>query len=557
MDFLQIGLVLVLAVLIAIPMGKYTAKVFSLEETKLDRVFGGPEKLIYRISGISTENMTWKQYAKALLISNFVMFAICYLIVRLQGSLPLNPSKIAGMEPLLSFNTVSSFLTNTNLQHYSGETGLSYLSQMTVIIYLMFTTPATGLALCMAVIRGITGQKGIGNFYVDLVRSLTRILIPASLVVGLLLVGQGVPQTLEPTVTATTVEGEEQQIARGPVAALESIKHLGTNGGGFFGVNAAHPFENPTPFSNVLHILSMLIIPTSLPFAYASMAKKRKVGWVIFGAMAVMFLGFLVTVYINESNGNPALANIGLSQKEGSMEGKEVRFGIAQSSLFTTVTTAATTGSVNNMHDTLTPLGGLVPLVQMMLNNVFGGEGVGFVNIIMYALLAVFISGLMVGRTPEFLGRKIEAKEMKLIAITILIHPLIILVPSAIALVTQMGTVAISNPGFHGISQVVYEFTSSAANNGSGFEGLGDNTPFWNISTGLVMLFGRYFSMIAMLAVAASLLVKKPVPETIGTIKTDNSTFLVILVGTVLIVGALTFFPVLALGPIAEYLTIR
>ena len=301
----------------------------------------------------------------------------------------------------------------------------------------------------------------------------------------------------------------------------------------------------------------MFLIPASLPFAFGHMTRNRKQGWMLFSAMGIIFLALLATAYFNEANGNPALASVGLSQDEGSMEGKEVRFGIAQSTLFTTVTTAATTGSVNNMHDTLTPLGGLVPFVLMMLNDIFGGDGVGFVNITMYALLAVFIAGLMVGRTPEFLGRKIEAKEMKLIAITILIHPLIILVPSAIALATEMGSSAISNPGFHGISQVVYEFTSSAANNGSGFEGLGDNTPFWNISTGLVMLFGRYFSMIAMLAVAGSLLAKKPVPETIGTIKTDNSTFLVILAVTVLIVGALTFFPVLALGPIAEYLTIR
>lgn len=556
MDFLQIALVLILALIIAIPMGKYIALSFSLEETKLDRVFGQVEKIIYKLSGINPINMNWKQYAKALLISNLVMFAICYLIVRLQGFLPFNPNNIGAMEELLSFNTVASFLTNTNLQHYSGETGLSYFSQMTVITYLMMTTPATGLAFCMAFIRGVTGQMSLGNFYVDLVRSLTRILIPASLVVGLLLVGQGVPQTLDGTVTATTLEGEEQQIARGPVASLESIKHLGTNGGGFFGVNAAHPFENPTPFSNILHILSMLFIPTSIVFAFAYIAKKRKLGWILTGTMGVIFLALLTTIYVNESNGNPALSEIGLTQEEGSMEGKEVRFGIAQSALFTTVTTAATTGSVNNMHDTLTPLGGFVPLVLMMFNNIFGGEGVGFVNIIMYAILAVFIAGLMVGRTPEFLGRKIEAKEMKLIAITILIHPLIILVPSAIALATEMGSSAISNPGFHGISQVVYEFTSSAANNGSGFEGLGDNTTFWNIATGLVMLFGRYFSMIALLAVAASLIVKKPVPETIGTIKTDNSTFLVFLVATVIIVGALTFFPVLALGPIAEALTL-
>lgn len=555
MDLFQIALVLAIALLIAIPMGKYIALSFSLERTRLDRVFNPIENFIYKLSGISQSHMNWKQYATALLISNFVMFGLCYLIVRLQGILPFNPSEIEGMEALLSFNTISSFLTNTNLQHYSGESGLSYFSQMTVITFLMMTTPATGLALCIAFIRGISGHKSLGNFYVDLVRSLTRIFIPSAIVVGLLLVGQGVPQTLDPTAIATTLEGEQQQISRGPVASLESIKHLGTNGGGFFGVNAAHPFENPTPFSNVIHMLSMLLIPMAIPFTFGYMTKKRKLSWMLTGAMSIIFLAMLVTIYVQESNGNQDLANIGLSQDAGSMEGKEVRFGIAQSVLFTTVTTAATTGSVNNMHDTLTPLGGFVPLVLMMLNNIFGGDGVGFVNIIMYAILAVFIAGLMVGRTPEFLGRKIDAKEMKLIAITILIHPLIILVPSAIALTTEMGNSAISNASFHGISQVIYEFTSSAANNGSGFEGLGDNTDFWNISTGLVMLFGRYFSMIAMLAVAASLMVKKPVPETIGTIRTDNSTFLVFLIATVLVVGALTFFPVLALGPIAEALT--
>lgn len=557
MDFVQISLVLVLVIFLAIPMGKYMARAFALEETKLDRVFGGVEKGIYKISGITPAPMSWKQYAKALLLSNLVMFGICYLIVRLQGVLPGNPSNIPAMDPLLSFNTISSFLTNTNLQHYSGESGLSYLSQMAVIMYLMFTTPATGLALCIAFFRGLTGQKNIGNFYVDLVRSHTRILIPLAIVVGLFLVGQGVPQTLSPTVSVTTLEGTEQQIARGPVAALESIKHLGTNGGGFFGVNSAHPYENPTPLSNVIEILSMFLIPASLPLVFGHMARSRKQGWILFSTMGIMFLAFLSLAYFSEMNGNPALEKIGLSQAEGSMEGKEVRFGIAQSALFTTVTTAATTGTVNNMHDTLTPLGGLVPLGEMMLNCVFGGDGVGTINILMYAILAVFLAGLMVGRTPEFLGRKIEGKEMKLIAITILVHPIIILVPSAIALATEMGASAISNPGFHGVSQVVYEFTSSAANNGSGFEGLGDNTPFWNISTGVVMLLGRYLSMIAMIAVAGSLLAKTPVPETLGTFKTDNSTFLVILLSTVLIVGALTFFPVLALGPIAEWLTIR
>ncbi|MFJ7684427.1 potassium-transporting ATPase subunit KdpA [Peribacillus butanolivorans] len=557
MDFLQIGVVLALVVILAIPMAKYLTNVYSLEITKQDSMFGKIERVIFKLSGIDTNDMRWQQYAKALLLSNLVMFIISYIIIRFQGVLPGNPSKIDSMEPLLAFNTAASFLTNTNLQHYSGESGLSYLSQMAVIIFLMFTTPATGLSLCLAFFRGLTNQRSIGNFYVDLIRSITRVLLPLSILIGLVLVSQGVPQTLNPTAIATTLEGATQNIARGPVAALESIKHIGTNGGGFFGVNSAHPFENPNGFTNVLEILSMFLIPAALPLTFGYMARNKKQGWIFFSAMGLMLLVFLSITYINEKNGNPALEKIGLSQENGSMEGKEVRFGIAQSALFTSVTTAATTGSVNNMHDTLTPLGGMAPLAMMMLNCVFGGDGVGTVNILMYSVMAVFLAGLMVGRTPEFLGKKIEGKEMKLIAIAILLHPLIILVPSAIALATQLGSSAISNPGFHGISQVVYEFTSSAANNGSGFEGLGDNTPFWNISTGLVMLFGRYFSMIAMIAVAGSFLAKKRVPETIGTFKTDNSTFLVILLATVLIIGALTFFPVIALGPVAEWLTIR
>ncbi|MGE7594773.1 potassium-transporting ATPase subunit KdpA [Peribacillus frigoritolerans] len=557
MDFLQIGLVLALVIILAIPLAKYLANVYSLETRKQDRMFGWLERGIYKLSGINTGDMNWKQYVKALLLSNLVMFIISYMIIRFQGVLPGNSSKIDNMDPLLAFNTAASFLTNTNLQHYSGESGLSYLSQMVVIIFLMFTTPATGLSLCMAFFRGLTGQRSMGNFYVDLIRSITRVLLPLSILIGLVLVSQGVPQTLDPTTIATTLEGAKQNIARGPVAALESIKHLGTNGGGFFGVNSAHPFENPNGFTNIIEILSMFLIPAALPLTFGYMAKNKKLGWILFSAMGLMFLVFLGVTYFSEQNGNPSLERIGISQENGSMEGKEVRFGIAQSALFTAVTTAATTGTVNNMHDTLTPLGGLVPLAEMMLNCVFGGDGVGTVNILMYAIMAVFIAGLMVGRTPEFLGKKIEGREMKLIAITILLHPLIILVPSAIALGTQMGTSAISNPDFHGISQVVYEFTSSAANNGSGFEGLGDNSPFWNISTGLVMLFGRYFSMIALIAVAGSLLTKKRVPETIGTFKTDNSTFLVILLATVIVIGALTFFPVIALGPVAEWLTIR
>ncbi len=462
------------------------------------------------------------------------------------------------MEPTLTFNTVISFITNTNLQHYSGESALSYFSQMAVIMMMMFTSAATGFSVAIAFIRGLTSRgEAIGHFFEDFVKAHTRILLPASFVITLVLVALQVPQTLDPTLTVKTLEGASQQIAIGPVASLESIKHLGTNGGGFFGVNSAHPFENPNPLTNVIEILCMWALPAALPYTFGRFAKSKKQGWVIFSAMMVLFLICLTTVYTAEKAGNPVFDGLGIDASQGSMEGKEVRFGIAGSALFTAVTTAATTGSVNNMHDTLTPIGGLVPMAEMMLNVIFGGKGVGLINMLMYAILAVFLCGLMVGRTPEFLGRKIEPREVKLIAVAILAHPFVILAPTALALMTGAGQAGITNPGFHGISQVLYEFASSAANNGSGFEGLSDNTTFWNVSTGLVMLLGRYVSIIAMLAVAGSLLGKKPVPDTLGTFRTDNALFTGLLIGTVLLIGALTFMPAVALGPIAEYLTIR
>ncbi|MBH0170284.1 potassium-transporting ATPase subunit KdpA [Fictibacillus sp. 18YEL24] len=559
MGVLQMVIVILLLLLIVKPLGSYIYHVFSNKSNKTDKVFAGIEKIIYSISGIKERpGMTWKKYTMSLLLTNIVLVAVGYVILRLQKWLPLNPSQIDNMESTLSFNTIVSFMTNTNLQHYSGETGLSYFSQMSVIMMMMFTSAVTGIIVAIAFIRGIT-SKGttIGNFFEDFVKGHTRLLIPMAVVVTLVLVGLKVPQTLDGTIQITTLEGEKQEIATGPVASLVSIKHLGTNGGGFFGVNSAHPFENPSPLTNVIEILSMWCIPAALTYTYGRFAKNQKQGWVIFGAMAILFIAFLSLIYISESNGNPAMNAIGLSSEQGSMEGKEVRFGMAQSALFSTVTTAATTGTVNNMHDTLTPLGGITPLSLMMLNTVFGGDGVGLVNMLMYAIIGVFICGLMVGRTPEFLGRKIEPREMKLITIALLAHPLIILGPTALAFMTELGKGAISNPGFHGISQVLYEYTSAAANNGSGFEGLGDNTPFWNISTGLVMLLGRYVSIIALLAVAGSLVKKQPVPETIGTFRTDNILFVGILVGAVLIIGALTFLPVMALGPIAEYLSIR
>jgi potassium-transporting ATPase potassium-binding subunit len=555
LSIITIILTLTMAVLLAKPMGHYIARAFSYQSTKLDAVFGPAENIVYKISGIKQQNQSFRQYAMALLFSNIFMIFLVYLVFRFQGILPLNPSGIPGMEPTLAFNTAISFMTNTNLQHYSGESGLSYLSQMIAITFMMFVAPATAFAAAIALIRGLAGNP-LGNFFVDLIRSITRVLLPIAFITALIFVFLGVPQTLDSSVTATTVEGAEQTIARGPVASLLSIKEVGNNGGGFFGVNSAHPFENPNAMSNLMQILLMLLIPTALPFTYGKMVGNAKQGRILFAAMAMIFVVFLGTALFSEFQGNPRFAEAGLEQSSGSMEGKEVRFGTVQSTLYAIVTTASETGAVNTMHDTLSPITGMLALSNMLLNTVFGGIGAGFMNIMMYAIIAVFLSGLMVGRTPEFLGKKIEGKEMKLIAVTLLIHPFLILASTAVALFTPFGSDGISNPGFHGLSQVLYEYTSSAANNGSGFEGLGDATPFWNISTGIVMFIGRYFGIIAMLAVGASMAAKKLVPETIGTFRTDTGLFGTIFVGAIFIVGALTFFPVLVLGPVAELLTL-
>lgn len=553
-SFLAIAVILAVALLLARPTGLYITQVFEYRTTALDRWFGWLEKPFYSLGGIRKDDQTWKQYAISLVLSNTLMILLVYLIFRFQGVLPLNPSHIASMEPTLAFNTAVSFMTNTNLQHYSGESGLSYFSQMIAILFMMFAAPASALAGLIAFIRGITGHA-IGNFFTDFLRAITRILLPVAFITALVFLATGVPQTLEPTAVIKTLEGATQEIARGPVASFLSIKELGNNGGGFFGVNSAHPFENPDGVSNVLQILLMLLLPTSLPFTYGKMAGNKKQGRVLFVSMAVMFMIFLGVSLANEHAGNPAINAMGVQQGGGSMEGKEVRFGIDQSALYSVVTTASETGAVNTMHDTLTPMGGLITLGNMMLNTVFGGVGAGFMNVLLYAMVAVFLSGLMVGRTPEFLGRKIEGKEMKLIAVTLIVTPLLILLPTALALYTNPET--ISNPGFHGLSQALYEYTSAAANNGSGFEGLGDATPFWNISTGIVMYIGRYFSFMTLMAVAGSMAAKRPVPETSGTFRTDSALFGTVFVGAVLIVGALTFFPVLALGPIAEFLTLK
>ena len=554
MIWVAVIVTILLFVLLAIPMGTYLERSFQGSQT-LDKVFGPIERIIFKCGNIKQNNQTWVQYAFAMLLTNACMIIFVYTVFRFQGVLPLNPSKIEGMEPTLAFNTAISFMTNTNLQHYSGESGLSYLSQMIGITFMMFTAPATTLALAIAFIRGLAGKE-LGNFFVDFVRAIIRVLMPIAFVMAIVFVAQGMPQTFSGSAVAHTLEGAKQIIPRGPLASLESIKMLGNNGGGFFGVNSAHPFENPTAITNVLEMMLMMLITTSLPFTYGRMIGSKKQGRILFVSMLMMFIIGFGTVVTAELQVNPVLNQVGMDSTQGNMEGKEVRFGTVMTSLFATVTTASETGAVNSMHDTLTPIGGMLPLVNMLLNTVFGGVGAGFINVIMYAIIAVFISGLMVGRTPEFLGKKLEGKEMKLIAVTLLFQPLLILGASAIALSTSLGTEAITNSGFHGITQVIYEFTSSAANNGSGFEGLADNTPFWNISTGLVMYLARFFGLVTMLAVAASLKEKTLVPETVGTFRTDNGLFGGIFVGTIFIVGALTFFPVLVLGPIAEFLTL-
>ena len=587
----QLILTILIYLIMVIPVGIYVYHIAAGKHTFADPVFDHVDNVIYKVSGIKKDKgMNWKTYAIALLATNGVMILLGYIILRIQ-SIPLfNPNGIGNMEESLSFNTIISFMTNTNLQHYSGESGLSYLSQMLVITFMMFVSAASGYAACIAFIRGLAGKTkdNVGNFFVDLVRITTRVLIPFSIVGGLLLVWQGVPQNFSGNVVVDTIEGAKQIIAMGPVAALEIIKHIGTNGGGFLGANSSTPIENPTIISNLIELYSMMILPGACVITFGKKVRDRKkaqqaengelaeattlrtrrsfTAWMygregrsIFAAMGIIFLIGLGVCFWSESQGNPALQEIGVSQSMGSMEGKEVRFGIAQSAMFTTTTTSFTTGTVNNMHDTLTPLGGMIPLLHMMLNVVFGGKGVGLMNMIMYAILAVFICGLMIGRTPEYLGKKIEGREMKLTALCIIIHPFLILSFSAlaIALVNVLpDNNGLTNPGFHGLSQVLYEYSSSAANNGSGFEGLADNTMFWNITAGLAMFFGRYLSIVIQLAIAGSLMKKRFVSESVGTLHTDTASFAVILVFVVYIFAALTFFPVLALGPIAEHLTL-
>lgn len=541
MTLFNLFLYLLAFILLIIPVGKHLAKIIMYEKTIGEKIFSVIEAPIFKPIKCTCENMSLKNYILSFLVVNLVMYCLTYGILTMQGN-----------SPSLAFNTAISFITNTNLQHYSGE-WLNGIASRLALINLMFTSAASGMAICMAIIRGVMGIR-LGNFYEDIVKSVTRLLLPASIIVGVGLVLCGLPQTFDTQIIVKTVEDKYQVIPLGPAAAWEAIKHLGTNGGGLFSSNSTHPFENISLWSNYIEMMSMMIFPGATTVAFGIVAKNKKQGWYVFLSIFVLFLISFFMIYYFEQQGAPIFKKLGITGMN--MEGKEVRFGLIASVLFTDITTSFTTGSVNNMHDSLTPIAGMMPLWNMMLNCIFGGKGVGFMNVIMYMILGVFLCGLMVGRTPEFFGKKLEAREMQIITFLILVHPIIILVPSAISLVTELGYGGLSNPGFHGISQVLYEYTSSAANNGSGFEGLGDATTFWNITTGIVMFLGRYISMVLMIVVGYSLYKKKSVSVTETTFRTDNLTFSFILFFIILIIGALTFLPALALGPIAEHLSI-
>ncbi|AFZ28645.1 Potassium-transporting ATPase A chain [Gloeocapsa sp. PCC 7428] len=550
--FFQIALTLVILVAITPIFGKYMARVFLEKSVLLNRVINPIERTIFAINGTRyKDNMTGRQYIQAVIISNLVMSIFVFSILMLQGVLPLNPTGLNPPSWDLALHTTISFITNTNQQHYSGETTYSYASQMLALAFLMFTSAATGLAVGIAFIRGLTGRP-IGNFYVDLTLAITRILLPISLIGALILLIAGVPETLASPATVTTLEGATQTIARGPVAHFEIIKQLGENGGGFFGINSAHPFENPNTFTNLLATIAMLSIPMALIFTYGVFANNMKQAWLLFWMVFIIFFILICITAIGEYQGNPLVNNAIFGGEQPNLEGKEVRFGWAQTALWAVSTTATMCGAVNGMHDSLMPNGGFSTLFNMFLQIVWGGQGTGTAYLFIYLILTVFITGLMVGRTPEFLGRKIEKREIVLASVVLLVHPIFVLIPSAIAL-SFPGTLAgISNPGFHGLSQVVYEYTSASANNGSGFEGLGDNTLWWNLSTSISLLGGRYIPIIALLLLADSMTRKQPVPETAGTLRTDTVLFTSVTAGVILILGVLTFFPVLALGPIAE-----
>ena len=562
MDTEIIGVIAMFSItlLLAIPLGKYIAKVYAGERTLLDPVFNPLERLFFKVSGINSKNeMTWKQHLVALLTINLLWFLLSMLVLMNMSWLPLNPDGNPSQSVDLAFNTTISFLVNCNLQHYSGETGISYLGQLW-LMFLQFVTAGVGMAAAVVIFKAFKEKSTtqLGNFYDFFVKSCTRILLPLSLIVALVLVFEGTPMTFEGKDTITNLQGDTVQVSTGPVAAFVPIKHVGTNGGGFFGVNGAHPLENPSFLTNMTEMVAQFIIPMAMIFAFGFFIRRRRFAWMVFGVMTVGFLLLAIPNIIMEMNGNPEIAKMGIDNSLGAMEGKEVRIGAAASGFWSIVTTVISTGSINSMHDSSMPLSGMNELLAMMINAFYGGVGAGILNFFIFIILAVFISGLMVGRTPEFMGKKIEAREMKIAMIIALFHPFLILVGTALAAAfPTVGSAAISNPGFHGFSQMLYEYTSSAANNGSGFEGLGDNTPFWNISTGIVLLLGRFLPIIGPVAIAGLLAEKKFIPESSGTLKTDTSTFGLVIFVVIAIVAALSFFPALALGPIAEYFSLK
>ncbi len=574
--YAQIAAILVAVVASARPLGAYMARVYEGEPILLERALGWLERLVYRLCGLPRDNesreMKWTTYAGAMLLFNGVGIVVVYAIQRLQDQLPLNPDGMGAVSPDLSWNTAVSFVTNTNWQNYGGETTMSYFTQMTALAVQNFVCAASGMAVMVALVRGFARKttSTLGNFWVDLTRSTLYVLLPLSIVLALIFVSQGVVQTfssalhvplLQATKDASGNAVSDQVLAVGPVASQEAIKQLGTNGGGFFNVNAAHPFENPTPLSNFFQIYGLLVIPAALTHTFGKMVKDPRQGWALLAAMFAIFLPLLWLCVSREQAGNPAFAGLHIDQLPsalqagGNMEGKEVRFGISGSGLYATATTAVSCGAVNGMHDSLSPMGGLVPLFLIQLGEiVFGGVGAGMYGILMFAVVAVFVAGLMVGRTPEYLGKKIEAKEMKMASLTILVPAMSILVFTAVAVVVEAGKKGASNPGAHGFSEILYAYSSATGNNGSAFGGLSGNTPFYNTTLGLAMYFGRFFIKVPVLAIAGSLAAKKLVPPGGGTLPTHTPLFVAMLVGVILIVGALTFVPALALGPIVEQL---
>ncbi len=566
--WIQIGLTLLIIVAITPFFGRYMARVFMGQHTIFDRVLNPVERVIFSLSGVrSQEDMTGWQYARAVLYSNIAMALLLAVILFGQGSLPFNPTGLSSPTWDTNLHTIISFITNTNQQHYSGETTYSYFAQFAGLGYMFFVSAATGMAVGIAFIRGLTGRP-LGNFYVDLIRTITRIHLPIALVGTIILIAAGVPETLAGPVVVPTLENPaiSQAIALGPVAHFEVMKELGENGGGFFAINSAHPFENPNGFVNLLQIVGMVAIPSSLIYTYGVIANNKKQAWLVYGLVMTIFVGFIIVNAIGEYNGNPAV-NALLGGQSANLEGKEVRFGWAQSVLFSTMTTGTMTGAVNSLHDSFMPNGSFVTFSNMLLQIIWGGQGTGAAYLFAYLILAVFVTGLMVGRTPEFLGRKIEQREVVLASfLLLLVHPIAILLPGAIALslpsaaanVTAQGFYSgIANPGFHGLTQVLYEYASAAANNGSGFEGLLDSQPapsalWWNLSTSFSLLLGRYVPIVGLLLLADSMSRKQAVPMTVGTLRTDTGLFTGVTAGVILILGALTFFPILALGPIAE-----